>query len=268
MCGIIEAIVGREGADERRDRSAGVRREVLGAAQNYLDNNQTYQLGRTGGQAAQNLGGLIGADGRDPTETLMETPGYQFRYDQGRRARNQLRSLAGSLYSGAAMKEAERYGQNYASNEFQNAFNRNYALVSGANQAGAQALGVQANAWNNFGQMQDQALQDKTGATLGGVSAFSNALGFGAGNFGGGGGSTSQQGYTVNGGFPNAVSAPAAPNSGGGMSYGDFMGGGGGFKPFTPGTMGGHSGNGYQPSGGLGSGGNVASNLWLNKAKR
>ena len=160
MCGVIEAIgagasligglVGREGADDRRDRSAGVRREVLGAAQNYLDNNQTYQLGRTGGQAAENLGGLIGADGRDPTETLMETPGYQFRYNEGLDALSQRASLAGGLYSGKAMKEAQRYGQNFASNEFQNAFNRNYALVNGANQAGAQALGVQANAWGKF----------------------------------------------------------------------------------------------------------------------
>ena len=246
-------------------RSAGVRREVLGAAQNYLDNNQTYQLGRTGGQAAENLSGLIGADGRDPTETLMETPGYQFRFNEGLDALNQRASLAGGLYSGKAMKEAQRYGQDFASNEFQNAFNRNYALVNGANQAGAGALGVQANAWGNFGQMQDQALQDKTGATLGAVNGVANAAGYGFGNMGGG---PAQQGYTVNGGFPNAVSAPAAPNSGGGMSYGDFMGGGGGFKPFTPGIMGGNAGNGYQPSGGLGSGGNAASNFWNDRAKR
>ena len=42
------------------------------------------------------------------------TPGYQFNLDEGR---NQLESSAaarGSLYSGAALKDLTKYGQNYA----------------------------------------------------------------------------------------------------------------------------------------------------------
>lgn len=51
-------------------------------------------------------------------------PGYQFRMDEGNRGIAATQAARGGLLSGAAAKEAARYNQGFASNEYQNAYNR------------------------------------------------------------------------------------------------------------------------------------------------
>lgn len=51
-------------------------------------------------------------------------PGYAFRLSEGIKALDRSASARGQLASGSALKAAERYGQDYASNEYQNAYNR------------------------------------------------------------------------------------------------------------------------------------------------
>jgi hypothetical protein len=51
-------------------------------------------------------------------------PGYDWRIGQGQQAIDRSAAARGGLQSGAALKEAQRYGQNFASNEYQNAYNR------------------------------------------------------------------------------------------------------------------------------------------------
>lgn len=51
-------------------------------------------------------------------------PGYAFRLSEGIKALNNQASARGNLLSGSQLKAAQRYGQDYASNEYQNAFNR------------------------------------------------------------------------------------------------------------------------------------------------
>lgn len=55
---------------------------------------------------------------------FQEDPGYQFRMNEGQKALERSASAKGRLNSGATMKALTRYGQDYASNEFQNAYNR------------------------------------------------------------------------------------------------------------------------------------------------
>jgi hypothetical protein len=51
-------------------------------------------------------------------------PGYAFRLKEGMKALDAQAASRGKLISGAALKAANRYGQDYASNEYSNAFNR------------------------------------------------------------------------------------------------------------------------------------------------
>lgn len=104
---------------------------------------------QVGLQALDRLGQVYGfkaSDGTqgdglgDPTKWLQMDPGYQFRLKEGQ---NQLQtSLAarGMSQSGAAVKAAQRYGQDYASGEFNTAWNR---------LAGLAGVGQQVNQTNN-----------------------------------------------------------------------------------------------------------------------
>jgi hypothetical protein len=51
-------------------------------------------------------------------------PGYDFRLNEGVDAVTNSASATGSVLSGASLKALERYRQDYASNEYTNAFNR------------------------------------------------------------------------------------------------------------------------------------------------
>lgn len=94
---------------------------------------------------------------------LTSEPGYQFRLEEGLKAINALAANRGSLDSGATLKALTRYGQDYAGNEYQNAFNRDAANkerkynmlagVSGTGQTTATNIGTfGANTANNIAE--------------------------------------------------------------------------------------------------------------------
>lgn len=51
-------------------------------------------------------------------------PGYAFRMSEGLKALDRTAASRGGLFSGSTLKGAQRYGQDLASQEYQNAFNR------------------------------------------------------------------------------------------------------------------------------------------------
>jgi hypothetical protein len=57
-------------------------------------------------------------------EELQNTPGYQFRYQQGMDATNNSAAARGSLLSGRQLKAVDQYSQSFASTEYQNAWER------------------------------------------------------------------------------------------------------------------------------------------------
>lgn len=120
------------------------------------------------------------------------TPGYDFRRQQGLDAVQG--SVAGrqGLMSGAALKAMERFGQDYASNEYGNYLSRLGGMASG----GQSAAGLQASTSQNYGaqignnmlaggQAQAQGFMNAGNAaaagTVGMTNAFNNALGQGMG---------------------------------------------------------------------------------------
>ncbi len=81
-------------------------------------------------------------------------PGYAFRMSEGMKALERSAAARGGLLSGATLKGTQRYGQDLASQEYQNAFNRFQAeragtlnpfqALAGTAQTSANVLGGQA----------------------------------------------------------------------------------------------------------------------------
>jgi hypothetical protein len=128
---------------------------TLQEAQNYANANQT---------------------GGTPWE-WQQTPGYQFRMDQGLDALDASAAARGGLYSGAAMQDALKFGQDYASNEYGNIFN----MLGGLSTTGMNAAGMNASAAQNTANGVSNALAGignaQAAGAIGGANAWSNALG-------------------------------------------------------------------------------------------
>jgi len=116
-------------------------------------------------------------------DQFQRDPGYQFRLDEGLKALDRQAAARGGLISGSALKAASRYGQDYASNEYTNAFNRYQAernaqlnpLQSLAG-VGQSATNYLSNAAQNLGQAQAQGAQAIGSARASGYLGQSNLL--------------------------------------------------------------------------------------------
>jgi hypothetical protein len=87
-------------------------------------------------------------------ERFKADPGYAFRMSEGMKALERSAAARGGLLSGATLRGTQRYGQDLASQEYQNAFNRYqaertgtlnpYQALAGTAQSSANVLGQQA----------------------------------------------------------------------------------------------------------------------------
>lgn len=152
------------------------------ATQKYMydQNRADIQPWRQAGTTA--LTGL-----QDPNfgQNLQMDPGYQFRLDEGNKAINAAASSRGMGNSGAALKELTRYGQDYASNEYNNAYNRNFnrlstlaGLGNSANQSNQQNT---TNYGNNVSANQVGLGNATAAAQIGSVNRQAGVIGQGAG---------------------------------------------------------------------------------------
>jgi hypothetical protein len=78
-------------------------------------------------------------------------PGYQFRMQEGMKAINAGAAARGMGNSGATMKALARYGQDFATNEYNNAYNRNFSRLSGLAGYGQNAVQGLSQAHQNYG---------------------------------------------------------------------------------------------------------------------
>lgn len=115
-------------------------------------------------------------------------PGYAFRMSEGIKGLERSAAARGGLLSGGAMKGIERYGQDLASQEYTNAFNRyqterNARLnplqaLAGVGQTSTNALG---NAGQNYATGAGEAIgagaQARASGYIGGANALTGALG-------------------------------------------------------------------------------------------
>jgi hypothetical protein len=117
---------------------------------------------------------------------FKQDPGYQFRLTEGLNALDKQAAARGGLISGRALKAAGRYGQDYASNEYTNAFNR-YQTERNARLAPLQSLaGVGQTTATNLGNQGmtmasnvGDAYQNAANARASGYVGQANAIGGG-----------------------------------------------------------------------------------------
>jgi hypothetical protein len=155
---------------------------------------------RQGGLAGQNrlmellgIGGNAGvADyGRDARDFSMNDfevdPGYAFRLSEGNKALERSAAARGMVMSGSMFKGAQRFGQDLASQEYQNAFNRFQTNRSsrlnplmGMAGAGQNATNVVSSAAGQLGQnLGENAMgagNARASGYIGSANAYTNAI--------------------------------------------------------------------------------------------
>jgi hypothetical protein len=121
-------------------------------------------------------------------QQFQADPGYAFRLSEGMKALERSAAARGGLLSGATMKGIQRYGQDLASQEYQNAFNR-YRLereaalnplqsLAGVGQTTSQQLGqAGANYATNVGNAMIGQGQTAANAMLARGSAYQRGAG-------------------------------------------------------------------------------------------
>jgi len=121
------------------------------------------------------------------TSDFQQDPGYQFRLTEGLKAMDRTAAARGGLMSGSALKAGQRYGQDAASQEYQNAFNRYQVnrsnqlnpLQSLSNQ-GQTATNVMTGNAGQYGQNAADAYAGqgiaRSGAYTGAANAFTGGI--------------------------------------------------------------------------------------------
>lgn len=166
---------------------------------NVAQNQLMQMLGIGGDTKAANYGKYARDFGMSDFTT---DPGYQFRLDQGIKALNASAASRGGALSGANMKGAIDYGQNMASNEYTNAYNR-YRTNRADQLAPLQSLytGGQAAAAGSAAQAGAAgSTMNNAYANLGSnINSTNNALSTNVGNAINAGGAAAAGGYTAGG---------------------------------------------------------------------
>ncbi len=179
------------------DRAGEVQKQM------FDEQNRLQEPFRQGGMAAQNKlltyfglpGGTEGADYGKYTKDFgmsdfVTDPGYNFRLGEGLKSLDRQAAARGGLISGGALKAAQRYGQDFASNEFTNAFNR--FQTNRANQlqplqslmgAGQTAANTMGNAAANYGTNAGNLITSGGAARASGYVGGANALNAGLGQY-------------------------------------------------------------------------------------
>ena len=154
-------------AAQTADQQVALQREI------FERQTELQKPFREAGLAGQNrlmellgIGGTRGAPGYGRYATaefgadkFKADPGYAFRMAEGMKALERSAAARGGLLSGATLRGTQRFGQDLASQEYQNAFNRfqaeragtlnPYQALAGTAQSGANVLGQQAGQYGS-----------------------------------------------------------------------------------------------------------------------
>jgi hypothetical protein len=103
-------------------------------------------------------------------------PAYKFRFGEGLKALDRTAAARGGLISGSALKAAQRYGQDFASQEFGNAYNR-LASLANLGQTSATNTSNAAGAFGtNAGNLMTSGGAARASGYVGGANALTGGL--------------------------------------------------------------------------------------------
>lgn len=119
---------------------------------------------------------------------FQQDPGYAFRMSEGMKGLERSAAARGGLLSGGTLKGIQRYGQDLASQEYTNAFNRYQTerqarlnplqSLAGVGQTTSQQLGAAGTQMaGNVGEAMGAAAQARASGYMGQTNALTGALG-------------------------------------------------------------------------------------------
>ncbi len=195
------------------DRAIALQREMFNK---QLELQEPYR--KAGEQALNKLIPLATEYTPFGMQQFQADPGYAFRLSEGQKALERSAAARGGLMSGATGKALTRFGQDFGSQEYTNAFNRYQTeraarlnplqSLAGVGQTASNTLGSNAGAFGqNLGGMYMGQGSNTANALLAAQQARSSSYGQlgsalgkylgGAGSFGGGGQMDELRGYGV-----------------------------------------------------------------------
>ena len=138
---------------EAANISAQSAREALALQQRmYEEGIKRQQPFLDIGTNALNRLNALSQPGTNAAQFLQLDPGYAFRLSEGTKALDRQAAARGGLISGGALKAAQRYGQDYGSEEFSNAYNR----LAGLANLGPRAAGIMSDMGTNYAGQANQ----------------------------------------------------------------------------------------------------------------
>lgn len=148
-------------------------------------------------------------------QIMANDPGYQFGLDEGMRTLQNSQAARGGLFSGQAMKDLTRFGTDYATTRFNDAFNRTQTdMTNRFNRLGSLA-GIGQTATNNVGTA-GQGFANQFGNLVTGMSNASAANRLAQGNL---------WGNAINQGFSAWGRSQSQPRASFGSNLDGFFGG-------------------------------------------
>lgn len=191
MSSVIGAITGSskqaKAQKEAGDQMVGASNRATDVQKQMFDqmrqDQQPYM--NAGTDALKSLMGGMGENGQFMQtyngQDIYNDPSYQFRLNQGLDAVQSGAAATGGLLSGATQKALANYGQNFASQEYQNAYNRFNADQTNKYNRLSNIVGLGQNAAAGVGNAGIQTGQAIANNTMAGANAQAAGT-IGAGN--------------------------------------------------------------------------------------
>lgn len=189
------AVVGAAASESGSRRVAkATNKAAEGSNDQYLQTREDMTPWREAGEVA--LGQLAegtkdgGIFNRNFTlQDFVKDPGYDFRLQEGTDAVEASAAARGGALSGGALKELTRFGQKFASNEYNNAYNRwnndittRFNRLSGVAGTGQTATRDVATAGANNAQMVGDMVTSGASARASGYAGTVNSINSGVSN--------------------------------------------------------------------------------------
>lgn len=138
-------------------------------------------------QTTQGQAGFGDLNRKFTADDFTADPGYDFRLSEGMKGINNSAAARGGVLSGAALKAASKYNQNFASNEYSNVYNRfntdqtnkfnRLASIAGVGQmANNQVAAAGTNMANNVSQNQLGAGNARASGYVGQSNALTGGI--------------------------------------------------------------------------------------------
>ena len=201
---IIAGIIGAAGSiGGAAIGASGAKSAAKTQADAALEVQKMYEPFREAGTGAVSQLSDLLAPGGDLTKTwdksfqaptTTDDPGFQFRLDQGNQAIQRSAAARGGLTSGGTVKAIDRYSQDLASQEYQNAWNRSliqyntaynefqtnqenqYRRLMGLTEVGVQGAGGAGQAITQAGAATASGQVGSANAWSGGISGATSSI--------------------------------------------------------------------------------------------